>query len=429
MLQSAADATNGSDRIPGKGTSKIMTNENNTPIARRRFLQFLASSPLLRAGVPLAALLPSSGLDAAEILNDADYYAASAEWAVNVFDMERVARRNLSQAHWTYIAQGVDDDLTLRANSDAYRRLHLRPRRVVNVTKVSRRIELFGVKMDSPIILAPIGGLAMAHPGGEVEAAQGARVTGHLMIHSNAASYGLEKVVEARGAPVWIQLYANFDWQVSLTRLKLAESLGSKAVFLTVDIPARNQERMRRFDRGSPECMACHGKPAVSGPPQIGGPPSASATIDWDYVKRLRDSTTMKVVLKGITHPLDAALCLEHGVDGIVVSNHGGRADESGLGTIELLPDVVKVVKGRIPVLVDGGIRRGTDIVKAMALGAHAIGVGRPYVWGVGAFGKEGVARVLQILDAELDVALRQAGLTDISKASPEMVMHDGARV
>jgi isopentenyl diphosphate isomerase/L-lactate dehydrogenase-like FMN-dependent dehydrogenase len=167
----------------------------------------------------------------------------------------------------------------------------------------------------------------------------------------------------------------------------------------------------------------------VSGPPKIGGPPSASAMIDWDYVKRLRDSTTMKVVLKGITHPLDAALCLEHGVDGIVVSNHGGRADESGLGTIELLPDVVKAVKGRVPVLVDGGIRRGTDIVKAMALGAHAVGIGRPYVWGVGAFGKEGVARVLQILDAELDIALRQAGLTDIGKASPEMVMHDGSRV
>jgi isopentenyl diphosphate isomerase/L-lactate dehydrogenase-like FMN-dependent dehydrogenase len=389
---------------------------------RRRFLQFLAASPLLRAGLPLSSLLAPAALDAAEILDDSNYYAESAQWAVNVFDMERVARRNLSQAHWTYIAQGVDDDLTLQANSAAYRKVHLRPRRLVNVTEVSRRVELFGAALDSPVILAPVGGLAMAHAGGEVEAARGAKVTGHLMIHSNAASYGLEEVVEARGAPVWIQLYANFNWETSLERLKLAESLGSKAVFLTVDIPARNQERMRRFDPGSPACSACHGTPRVSGPPALGGPPSASATLDWDYVKRLRDSTDMKVVLKGITHPLDAALCLEHGVDGILVSNHGGRADESGLGTIELLPEVVEVVQGRIPVLVDGGIRRGTDILKAMALGADAVCIGRPYVWGVGAFGQEGVSRVLQILDAELDVALRQAGLTDIGKASAEMV-------
>jgi isopentenyl diphosphate isomerase/L-lactate dehydrogenase-like FMN-dependent dehydrogenase len=392
---------------------------------RRRFLQFLATSPLLRAGLPLGGLLSAGPLDAADILDDSNYYAESAEWAVNVFDMERVARRNLNQAHWTYIAQGVDDDFTLQANSLAYRKVHIQPRRLVNVTQVNRGIELFGQPLASPIILAPVGGLAMAHAGGEVEAARGARTTGHLMIHSNAASYGLEEVVEARGAPVWIQLYANNDWNVSLERLKLAESLGAKAVFLTVDIPARNQERMRRFDRGAPECTACHGVPRVSGAPRLDTPPSASATLDWDYVKRLRDSTGMNVVLKGITHPLDAELALENGVNGILVSNHGGRADESGLGTIQLLPDVVAAVRGRIPVLVDGGIRRGTDILKAMALGAAAVCIGRPYVWGVGAFGQEGVSRVLRILDAELDVALRQAGLTDIGKASPELVRID----
>ncbi|MDR0782016.1 MAG: alpha-hydroxy-acid oxidizing protein [Pseudomonadales bacterium] len=392
---------------------------------RRRFLQFLAASPLLRTAAPLSALLAANALEGAEILDDSNYYAEAAQWAVNVFDMERVARRNLSQAHWTYIAQGVDDDFTVQANSAAYRKIHLRPRRLVNVTEVSKGIELFGERMDSPLILAPVGGLAMAHPGGEVEAARGAKVTGHQMIHSNAASFKLDDVVAARGAPVWIQLYANFDWKVSLERIKLAQTLGAKAIFLTVDIPARNQERMRRFDRASPECTACHRPPAVSGPPRLDSPPSASAMLDWDYVKRLQDSTSMKVVIKGITHPLDAALCLEHGVDGILVSNHGGRADESGLGTIQLLPDIVNVVQKRIPVLVDGGIRRGTDILKAMALGASAVCIGRPYVWGVGAFGQEGVSRVLQILDAELDVALRQAGLTDIGKAAADMVKVD----
>jgi isopentenyl diphosphate isomerase/L-lactate dehydrogenase-like FMN-dependent dehydrogenase len=195
-----------------------------------------------------------------------------------------------------------------------------------------------------------------------------------------------------------------------------------------VDIPARNQDRMRRFDRSSDSCTDCHipgttfaDKAMLQGlnaPRNIG---SQNPSMDWDWVKRLRDSTTMKLVIKGITLPEDAELAMATGVDGIHVSNHGGRGDESGYATIDSLPEVVSVVQGRVPVIVDGGIRRGTDILKALALGADAVCIGRPYVWGLGAFGAEGVEKVFRILDNELEVAMKQAGtptLADITRAA-----------
>jgi isopentenyl diphosphate isomerase/L-lactate dehydrogenase-like FMN-dependent dehydrogenase len=199
-------------------------------------------------------------------------------------------------------------------------------------------------------------------------------------------------------------------------------------LFLTTDIPARNQDRMRRFDRSSDNCSECHipgstfaDKAMLQGLNAPGNIRSSNPAMDWDWVKRLRDSTDMKLVIKGLTQPEDARLALRAGVDGIYVSNHGGRGDESGFATIDSLPEVADVVRGRIPVIVDGGIRRGTDVLKALALGADAVCVGRPYIWGLGAFGQEGVTKVMQILDSELEVAMTQAGtptLADITAAA-----------
>ncbi|MDC0598588.1 alpha-hydroxy-acid oxidizing protein, partial [Gammaproteobacteria bacterium] len=362
----------------------------------------------------------------AQRLDQADYIAPSAYKAVNVFDMENVALQNWSQAHWTYISQGVDDELTLQANREGYNKLHLRARRLIDVSNVNTSLELFGSALHSPIIMAPVGGLGMAHSLGDIEAAAGARQTGHKMILSTAATFGIEDVVSAREEPVWFQLYPTNNWDITQALLRRAEAAGSEVVFLTVDIPARNQDRMRRFDRNAEACQACHiPNSGFSEKAMMRGldfPPGTSVSnpaMDWSFVRRLQDSTSMKVVIKGITLAEDAALCLENGVDGILVSNHGGRADESGFGTIESLPEIVNVIQGRIPVLVDGGIRRGTDIVKALALGADAVCIGRPYVWGLGAFGQEGVAQVLRILDRELDIAMRQAGtpnLADITR-------------
>ncbi|MFT5321674.1 MAG: 4-hydroxymandelate oxidase [Pseudohongiellaceae bacterium] len=395
-----------------------------TDYSRRKLLQFLAGSPLLAGSLGLPAI-PAG---AAQRLNDKDYIAESAQWAVNVFDMENVALRNWNQAHWTYISQGVDDELTLRANREGYERLHLRARRLIDVSTINRQTQLFGHTLSSPIIMAPVGGLGMAHPDGDIEVARGAKVTGHKMIMSTAATFGIEDITEARGEPVWYQLYPTDVWEITQGILRRVEATGSDVLFLTTDIPARNQDRMRRFDRSSDNCTECHipgstfaDKAMLQGLNAPGNIRSSNPAMDWDWVKRLRDSTDMKLVIKGLTQPEDARLALRAGVDGIHVSNHGGRGDESGFATIDSLPEVVDVVRGRIPVIVDGGIRRGTDVLKALALGADAVCVGRPYIWGLGAFGQDGVAKVMQILDSELEVAMTQAGtptLADITAAA-----------
>ena len=394
---------------------------NSTEHSRRKLMQFLAASPLFSA----MSALPTM---AAQRLDDRDYIAESARWAVNVFDMENVALRNWNQAHWTYISQGVDDELTLRANREGYERLHLRARRLIDVSAVNTQTELLGHTLPSPVLLAPVGGLGMAHADGDIEVARGARAGGHKMIMSTAATFGIEEVTEARGEPVWYQLYPTDVWDITQGILRRVEATGSDVLFLTTDIPARNQDRMRRFDRSSDDCSECHipgttfaDKAMLQGLNAPANLNPSNPSMDWDYVKRLRDSTDMKLVIKGITQPQDARLALRAGVDAIHVSNHGGRAEESGFATIDSLPEIVNVVRGRIPVIVDGGIRRGTDVLKALALGADAVCVGRPYIWGLGAFGQEGVAKVMQILDSELEVAMKQAGtptLADITHAA-----------
>lgn len=394
---------------------------NSTEQSRRKLMQFLAASPLFSA----ISALPTM---AAQRLDDRDYIAESARWAVNVFDMENVALRNWNQAHWTYISQGVDDELTLRANREGYERLHLRARRLIDVSAVNTQTELLGHTLPSPVLLAPVGGLGMAHADGDIEVARGARAGGHKMIMSTAATFGIKEVTEARGEPVWYQLYPTDVWDITQGILRRVEATGSDVLFLTTDIPARNQDRMRRFDRSSDDCSECHipgttfaDKAMLQGLNAPANLNPSNPSMDWDYVKRLRDSTDMKLVIKGITQPQDARLALRAGVDAIHVSNHGGRAEESGFATIDSLPEIVNVVRGRIPVIVDGGIRRGTDVLKALALGADAVCVGRPYIWGLGAFGQEGVAKVMQILDSELEVAMKQAGtptLADITRAA-----------
>jgi len=394
---------------------------NSTEHSRRKLMQFLAASPLFSA----MSALPTM---AAQRLDDRDYIAESARWAVNVFDMENVALRNWNQAHWTYISQGVDDELTLRANREGYERLHLRARRLIDVSSVNTQTQLLGHTLPSPVLLAPVGGLGMAHADGDIEVARGARTGGHKMIMSTAATFGIEEITEARGEPVWYQLYPTDVWDITQEILRRVEATGSDVLFLTTDIPARNQDRMRRFDRSSDDCSECHipgttfaDKAMLQGLNAPANLNPSNPSMDWDYVKRLRDSTDMKLVIKGITQPEDARLALRAGVDAIHVSNHGGRAEESGFATIDSLPEIVNVVRGRMPVIVDGGIRRGTDILKALALGADAVCVGRPYIWGLGAFGQEGVAKVMQILDSELEVAMKQAGtptLADITRAA-----------
>jgi len=388
---------------------------------RRRFLKFLAGSPLL-ASVPAIAWQ-----DAAVLANPKD--------ALNVMEFEAAARKALPPAHYGYLATGVDDDYTLHANHEAYRRIQLRPRRLVDVRDTSLRMNLLGTSWDSPIFLCPCGYHKAFHPEGEAATARGAGATKSLMLLSTVTTTPVEDVNREYGAPVWYQLYATSSWAITEKLVKRAEAAGCPVLVWTIDLMAgRNTEtqtRLRRMD--TRDCATCHGADGPGGSGlrrypmfaglDVNGVGLSAPTLTWNAVERLKKLTSMKVVLKGIETFEDAELAGQHGADGIIVSNHGGRAEESGRGTIECLPEVVEAVRGRIPVMIDGGIRRGSDAFKALALGATAVGIGRPYLWGLSAFGQAGVERVIGILRAELSLVMRQCGTPSIEQITRAAVV------
>jgi len=383
---------------------------NNRNRLRRRFLQFLASSPALYYN-PYTLSQTLTDPYAPETLSSADD-------AINVFDFHETAKRSLMPGHYTYMALGTDDGGTLSANREGFKRFQLRMRRLVDVSNIDTSIELFGRKYPMPIILAPCGSNKAFHPEGELAVARAAKTKDVEQILSTVTSTGVEQVNEARGRPVWYQLYPSREWAITEALVKRAEASGCPVVALTVDLPASNREVLNRHRRATnSDCQVCHSpqanvipqKPMYQNIELSGGRSPDGSFMDWDFVDRLRDSTSMKLLLKGIVTAEDAALAVDHGVEGIIVSNHGGRAEDSGRSTIECLPEIVHSVNQRIPIIIDSGFRRGTDIFKALALGADAIAIGRPYLWGLGSFGQEGVEAVLDILKKELEIVMKQA--------------------
>jgi isopentenyl diphosphate isomerase/L-lactate dehydrogenase-like FMN-dependent dehydrogenase len=372
---------------------------------RRRFLRYLASTPLLAAAP--AAL--SQTID--------DYIISKPEEAINLLEFEAAARKALPPAHWGYLTTGVDDETTLKANREGFSHYQLRPRRLVDVSKIDMSIDLFGTTWETPIALAPCG--TIFHAEGAVAVARAAKTHNTLQIVASGQEElrPLEEIMKARGGPVWYQLYATQQFDTTMEMVKRAERAGAPVLVWTVDtLTGSNREtvqRLRRLD--TRECMTCHTSPPRSGSPMQGRSPSGN-TLTWDTLRRIKDATTMKVVVKGILTWEDADLCVAHGADGIVVSNHGGRSTETGRSTVDTLPEIVQAVRGRVPVLIDGGFRRGTDVFKAMALGATAICIGRPYLWGVSAFGQAGVASVLSILRSELNLVMAQCGKRSIGE-------------
>ena len=346
-----------------------------------------------------------------------------------------MAHKNVPPAHFGYMASGIDDEVTLRANREGFLKFQLLPRRLNDVSKVDTSVELFGTKYDSPIFVCPIGGNKFFHPDGEVAVAKAARAGNHLLILSTASNDSVEDVTNARGAPIWFQLYASPRWEVAQALIKRAEAAGCPVLVVTVDrIAGRNQETSFRLMRtDTRECTACHDRSSFAarqvrrhnydGIDLTGIAGSGeSSNLSWDSVKRMRDVTRMKIMLKGIVTPEDAELSVQNGIDGILVSNHGGRGEDNGRSTIDALPEIIAAVKGRIPVIVDSGFRRGTDAVKALAMGAQAVGLGRPYLWGLGAFGQEGVERVLEIVRNETRVAMQQCGVRSVKELNPSFV-------
>ncbi|HKW61681.1 MAG TPA: alpha-hydroxy acid oxidase [Candidatus Acidoferrum sp.] len=422
---------------------------------RRKFLKMLGASPLIAGSSMLSGGLANllhaspnqerSFLKWLEDLQKRDD-VSSPDQVLNVMDFEPLAQKVVPVAHWGYLATGVDDDATVRINHDAYSRIQIRARRLVDVENVDMSTSLFGTKWSSPIVLSPVSAQKAFHPEGEAGVAKAAGAKGHLMMLSTVATASIEDALAASGKQVWQQLYPTNVWEVTQAIIKRAQAAGSQAIVLTVDLhDGSNRETLFRAQRADKrECAMCHtgtytsfgrgrtgalSAPATSGfagyvarKPMFKGIDVSKVTqlypmdVNWDFVKRLRDTVTVKLLIKGIVTREDAQVALEHGVDGLVVSNHGGRSEDTLRSTIECLPEVVEGVGGKVPVIVDGGVRRGTDVFKALALGATAVGFGRPHSWGLAAFGPAGVEAVLEIYRRELRTIMRQAGTISVDK-------------
>jgi isopentenyl diphosphate isomerase/L-lactate dehydrogenase-like FMN-dependent dehydrogenase len=407
-----------------------------TERARRNFLRFLAVSPTVAAFGGLTSFLHEQGFAQevrgsgfSEIMRDRLAVIEDPKDALTVFDFEETAHGRVPAGHWAYMASGTDDDATQYANRAAYRYVQLRPRRLRDATKVDMRTEFFGERYASPIFMCPTGGERSFHTDGEVAVARAAKARGTMQMLSTSTSIGVETVNEARGQPVWYQLYAPKEWDACEQMLKRVRASGVSVIALTVDnVTGRFEETfLRTRPKDLKQCEACHvggienrHRPMYDGIEVGGRRINRNGSLDWAYVDRLRDFWKGKFIIKGIDTHEDAELCLEHGLDGILVSNHGGRSTETGRGTLEALPEVVAAVKGKIPVFIDGGVRRGTDVFKALAMGAKGVGIGRPMLWGLGSFGQAGVDRVLEILQSELKLVMGNCGthtIADINTA------------
>ncbi len=397
-------------------------------ISRRRLLQFLAASPLF-AHEAWAQGLRSDPMEWAP--RDPERLITNPTEALDVFDFEPVMKQNVPPAHFGYAVTGVDDEVTLRANRAGFARFELRPRRLVDVTRIDTRVDILGASYDSPIVIAPTASNRAFHPDGEIAVAKAARAGNHLQMLSTVATTSIEDAIAARGAPVWFQLYTTQRREVGEALVKRVEAAGAPVIAVTIDglTPSKwtTYARLRRSD--TRDCGGCHGvdgfwarKPNLAGIDLAGTRGTIVTNLTWDSIQRLRDTVKGRLVLKGIIAFEDAKLAADIGIDAIIVSNHGGRVEDGVSATITVLPEIVDAVGNRMPILIDSGFRRGSDIVKALALGARAVCIGRPHLWGLGAFGQAGVERVLAILRAELRSAMQQMGAPSLKDLTSQMV-------
>jgi len=357
----------------------------------RNLVGLAAGSPLLSAEVPDELMGP-----------------------INVHEFEEVAKRKMHRLAYDFIAGGVEDEYTLRANREAYEKYVLRPRVMTDVSNVSLDVDLLGIKLTSPIIIAPTGGKNLVIESADEKVAAAA-LASKTMICSGT---GVQKILE-KGEPLlwWSNTIGAATKAQARGYARRIEDGGGKGIALTVDNQYqsnRDRNNRNRFDygymqTGIPKEGEPRPKPKSPALPAMWQPHTPQMT--WEQISWLKEGAKIPVIVKGIIHPEDAALAVKHGADAIVVSNHGGRQLDGVMGTLEALPDCVDAVGGKVPVLMDGGLRRGTDILKAMALGAKAVLVGRAPLWGLGAFGQPGVERVLWMLNAELKLAMALAGM------------------
>ncbi len=343
---------------------------------------------------------------------------------INVHEFEDVARRKLHKLAYDFIAGGVEDERSLQANRDAYGHWDLVPRVMVDVTNIDTSLELFGVKMSSPILIAPTGGKELVMPGADEAVAKAALKSNTLLCSATGATKLLDD-----GEPLnwWTNTIGHPTKEQAVNFARRTEDSGGKAIVLTVDNPYqsnRDRNNRNRFDYGMMRAgIPKDGeerKPVNPATPVMWKPHTTNLT--WDYLDWVRGASKLPVICKGIVAPEDAEIAVQRGASGIVVSNHGGRQLDGVIGTLDALPDVVDAVGGKVPVLMDGGIRRGSDILKALSLGAKAVLVGRPPLWGLASFGQPGVERVLWMLSAELKLAMGLSGQTRLAGINRRLV-------
>lgn len=322
---------------------------------------------------------------------------------VNVFDYEAIARTHLDAGTWAYFAGGADDESTLRANRTAFERTQLRPHMLVDVSTVDMQTTALGIPVKMPILIAPMGFQSLAHPEGDCATARALGPTGTVMVVSTFASRTLEDIALAATGPLWFQLSISARRSpLAVKLIQRATTTGYHAIVLTVDSPrSGTKEEAQRLGFQLPSHPAnVEDECAINDAPPL----------TWESLSWLRSLTPLPILLKGILTAEDARLAIEHHINGVIVSNHGGRQLDSVPSTLEVLPEIVETVGGRCEIYLDGGIRRGTDILKALALGARAVFVGRPVLWGLTVNGTDGVISVLEMLRAELEQALALVG-------------------
>jgi len=344
--------------------------------------------------------------------------------ALNVWDFKKIAQQRLSADSWDFITGAAGDEITVRWNREAYDRIRLQPNALVNVAGVDTRTRLFGQEIPFPILICPSGGHSRCHPDAELATARGASQAEAIMTVGTLSSKPIEELAQVATQSLWFQLYMIRDRGLTREIVQRAEAAGCKAICITVDTPvigARNREQRasrRRGRRSGPRTTPPH-LTGYKRPQSVEGAIYSSTldpTITWKEINWVRSFARVPVLIKGVLNPADAQRAVQEGLSGIIVSNHGGRNLDTLPATIDALPRIADQVEGRFPILIDSGIRRGTDILKAIALGADAVMIGRPTLYGLASAGPEGVSRVIQILRREFEMAMALTGKNSLSE-------------
>ena len=336
---------------------------------------------------------------------------------VNIYEYETIAKERLPQPEYDFIAGGAADEITLRRTREVFDAIMLRPRMLVDISAVDMSTTVLGQRIAFPIMVDPAGNHGRAHPEAELATARAAGATGTVMILSSGSTRSLEEVAKAATGPIWFQQYLYKDRGLTKQMAQRAQDAGYSALCLTLDSTVRaKRERNIRNDyvtAPSPNYAGLELE-ETSWRFSSDAPRGANALIDraatWSYLDWLADNTPLPLVVKGIMTGEDARLCVEHGVKGLIVSNHGARQLDTTFASVEVLPEAVEAVDGRAEVYLDGGIRRGTDVLKALALGARAVLIGRPLFWGLAVDGEPGLQAVIQMLRDELEMAMGMCG-------------------